>query len=108
MCPVSQLLVFRFKGPTNILSLESIPSTPYCEREYEHNGPGNLCSSSSPDVREVKSESKYGSSKHLRDPVERIVERASAYVELCKVDILELVRVEPIRSEEHRKEKHDI
>jgi CO dehydrogenase/acetyl-CoA synthase alpha subunit len=106
--PVLQPFVLVFFGLANILLLEGIPTTPYCKREYKQDDPSGLCSCSSPDIWEVESEAEDGSSEHLRDPVDRVVECASAWVELRKVDVLILVRIEPVGSKEHREEKYDV
>ncbi len=99
-------MVRRGSVLASVSQLENIPSAPDGEGEDKHNSPSYLCSSSPPDIREVQCKAEDESSKHLSQPVKRTVKCASTRVELHEIDIVELVCVEPIGGEEHRKEEY--
>ena len=93
---------------TTIQSLEGISSAPDSKRQDHHHGPSNLCPGGSPDVREVQRKSEHSSSENLRQPIQRVVQCASPHIEARKVDVVELVCIEPVRREEHWKKENDI
>jgi hypothetical protein len=107
-CPVLQVFIINRYRYALILSLESIATSPDCKCKHEHGYPSNLGPGGASNVGKVKAKTKDRGSEHLCDPVHRIVECAGACIELRKIDVVKLVCVEPIRGEEHGKEKHDV
>lgn len=92
----------------SILFLENITSTPDDKGEDKHDDPSHLCPRSSSNIGKVERKAENESPTNLSQPVKHIVERASTRVEPDKINVLKLVGVEPIRGEEHRKEKYYI
>lgn len=89
------------------LFLKRIPSTPDHHRQDKQGTPGRLGPRRPPNTLDIQSISKNIGSDNLTGIVENTVEGSGPDVEFCRVEVVELVGVEPIAGEEHGKEKHD-
>ena len=106
--PIILKVILRSGIRTRVLPLEHIPSAPDRKGDDEHNDPGDLRPYRAPNVRKVQREAEDEGAKDLRQPVKRTVQGASACVEPHQIDVVELVRVEPIGREEHGEEEDDV
>jgi hypothetical protein len=100
-----QLLLFWM---ARILPLKSIPTTPHHKRKHHHSRPRRLRPCRPPNIRRIKRKPKQRRTKHLRNPIQRVIQRARALIEPREIDVVELVRVKPIRGKEHREQKDDV
>jgi hypothetical protein len=99
-------LVLLWKA--HILPLESIPTTPHHKRKHHHRHPRRLRPRRPPNIRRIQRKPKQRRPEHLRNPIQRIIQRARALIEPREIDIVELVRVKPIRGKEHREQEDDV
>ena len=88
--------------------LESISTTKDGECQNQNGNPSNLCSDGPANLGVVETESKDECADDLSSPVEGIVQGSGPGVEVCQVDTVELISVEPIRGKEHREQADDV
>lgn len=81
---------------SGVAPLEDVASTPDSTGEREKCNPGQDSTCCAAKHLDVESETKNSRASNLCKPVEGIVECAGANVELCEVDVVELVGVEVI------------
>ena len=89
---------------STVLLLPSVATAPDRHREGEQDKEVNLCLCRPADALDVQRETEYGRTNNLTCPVENIVQCSCPDVEPCKIEVLELVGVKPVASEEHREQ----
>ena len=95
-------------GLANVCHLERVPSAPNCKCEHQQRYPREYCPCGPAKSSVVQRKAKDGSADDLRNPVEHVVERSRADVEVREVHCIELVGVKPVGCEEHWEKKQDV
>ena len=90
-----------------VLLLPRVSPAPDDKGEAEENRPHDLRLQAAPHALHVQGVAEDEGAPDLAEPVEHAVEGAGADVELGRVEVVELVGVEPVAGEEHGKEEDD-
>ena len=88
--------------------LELVTSTPDGHRDAEEEPPTDSGTDASSEPLEVQDGTHDDGTEHLEKPVEQGVQRSGSDVETAGVELVELVRVEPVGGKEHREHDQDL
>ena len=107
--PIQPLIVVRRRYlPRHLLALPRPTAAPDNHRDSEQDGQTRLGPHAAANRMQIQRMPEHKRPDNLADPVQRVIQGARAHVEVRRVDGVELVRVEPVRGEEHGEEEDDV
>lgn len=103
------LLICLVLGPGAVVGLlEHVSEAPDDHDGREKHTPRSLSTSGTADTLNVKRVTKDVGTDDLHNVVDDAIESSGADVEVCSIDLGEVVGVEPVGSQEHGEEKDDV